>query len=463
MSETTKPKLRAIESFLKKRREEAEQNKKTYVIEVVTPMFGGGVETGEVDETMPVRATEIRGHLRYWWRLLYGADYPDIKKLFDAESRLWGNTKTPSKVDTNVIQNPPDKKGNKNYWRENAGSGYGFEKFGPELYALFPATQGETPCLQLLREGYKFKLELIFSSLLTDREKLEIENAVLTWIRFGGVGARTRRGCGALHLIATEPSSENNIDNTFLTSIDIYLFDSDEMTPLTAEMTPLTAWNKALEIYRDYRQSFRGNKRKKKLRSGNVILVPGRSKWPEPDAIRAITGCALSGHLGHSKPVVSDIFLNAFPRAVLGLPINFHFSDGPRKKAPAKHYLDPADAELFPNISAVKKDKPPLDRMASPIITKPILIKGKWYPMIAILPYEHALTMNARLTFQSSRGKKEEKTIEKQHISGQRFLKNELVPMSGHSNAIKGLIAHLTKNSFVELDIILKQQEVKNA
>ena len=52
-------------------------------------MFGGGVTAGEVDPEMPIRASALRGQLRFWWRLLYGAD-KEPAKLFVAESALWG-------------------------------------------------------------------------------------------------------------------------------------------------------------------------------------------------------------------------------------------------------------------------------------------------------------------------------------------------------------------------------------
>lgn len=38
--------------------------------ELVTPMYGGGVQAAMPDVSMPIRATAIRGQLRFWWRLL---------------------------------------------------------------------------------------------------------------------------------------------------------------------------------------------------------------------------------------------------------------------------------------------------------------------------------------------------------------------------------------------------------
>ena len=48
------------------------EEERTYTIKLITPMYGGRIVAGVVDEEMPVRVTSIRGHLRFWWRLFYG-------------------------------------------------------------------------------------------------------------------------------------------------------------------------------------------------------------------------------------------------------------------------------------------------------------------------------------------------------------------------------------------------------
>ena len=433
-----------------------------YTIEVVTPMFGGGVKAGIVDKDMPIRATEIRGHLRFWWRMLYGAGL-NPKELFDAESWLWANTKKSSAVDVFVKQNPKTAQ-----WR-NFKDKSGFNNFSSELYALFSAIQ--KPCL--LREGYCF--DLIITSSLSNQKMSEVDKTILTWLTFGGLGARTRRGCGTLKLVsANQPIVAKR--STFPSNIDVYLSEKHSASAMDA-------WKDVVDIYQNFRQGFRGEKHKKILRNGNIARVPGRSKWPEPDAIRTITECALkpksdnklSGNIDslinthdHSIPVVGTDFLKAFPRAVLGLPINFHFADGPTKNARAKRDLDPADAELLPNISATKEDEQPLTRMASPIITKPVLINHQWFSMVAILPYDHALAMNACLHYQSNQGEKKKKIIEKQYISGQHFVGGGLCPMGNHSNAIEALIAHITsqkqkENKFAKRETFVAKEETDHA
>lgn len=57
---------------------------------LITPLFGGGVEPGEYDEHTPIRGSEIRGHLRFWWRACFGGRYETVKEMKEAEDRIWG-------------------------------------------------------------------------------------------------------------------------------------------------------------------------------------------------------------------------------------------------------------------------------------------------------------------------------------------------------------------------------------
>ncbi|CEK16977.1 type III-B CRISPR module RAMP protein Cmr1 [Chthonomonas calidirosea] len=58
-------------------------------LKLITPLFGGGYEAGEVDKDCPVRAATIRGHLCFWWRAIYEAQYDSPKALFEAEEEIW--------------------------------------------------------------------------------------------------------------------------------------------------------------------------------------------------------------------------------------------------------------------------------------------------------------------------------------------------------------------------------------
>jgi len=154
-------------------------------ISVMLPLFGGGAEPGIVDAYEPVRPALVRGHLRYWWRVLYGSSFPSPGLLFEHERALWGSAETFGQVELSirVIH-----RGTEVSCSELAGKP---SKDGPGLgYFLFPFTNPNV----VGRRDVKFSLKLEFP----DTYKNSLENTLKAWLTFGGIGARTRRGCGAL-------------------------------------------------------------------------------------------------------------------------------------------------------------------------------------------------------------------------------------------------------------------------
>jgi CRISPR-associated protein Cmr1 len=75
---------------------------RSYAIELITPLFGGGVETRVNDPSFPIRATSIRGQLQFWWRATVGAQYATRQELRAAQSAIWGNTEQASRVQVRV-------------------------------------------------------------------------------------------------------------------------------------------------------------------------------------------------------------------------------------------------------------------------------------------------------------------------------------------------------------------------
>src|ERR1039457_479664 len=66
---------------------------------VATPMFGGGVSPGQIDASLPIRASSVRGHLRFWWRATCGAEFDSIDKLREEETKVWGSSEQRSAVE----------------------------------------------------------------------------------------------------------------------------------------------------------------------------------------------------------------------------------------------------------------------------------------------------------------------------------------------------------------------------
>jgi hypothetical protein len=185
-----------------------------------------------------------------------------------------------------------------------------------------------------------------------------VEECVRWWASFGGVGARTRRGLGAVRVkddagaVVAMPTAEH------LQRHGCALV----LLPCGDGRDPVMAWETAVGKLASFRQGipFARN------------AGPGRSRWPEPDAIRRITEQALNRHAPtHEAGQV-------FPRAFFGLPIIFHFKEG----GSARHH-DPQDSELVPVPNGSGSHA---TRMASPLILRPMLHAGRWYAGALRLP-----------------------------------------------------------------------------
>ena len=310
---------------------------------LITPVYGGGVKPGAIDRDLPIRPGALRGHLRFWWRLLNGAGRTS-RELFCAESELWGGLSSrgprASRVTLEVRATPVEDR--------HLGNKSGISDF-PE-YALIPGP-GDSPCL--LRAGYEFELGLRFGRTVTGPQRDQVVQALRWWASFGGVGARTRRGLGAVRLSGNDAELKP-------VSLDEVQEQGGRMVLLRPTGNDaVKAWNEAVDRLKRFRQG-RGIGRNPG--AGNR---PGRSRWPEPDAIRRLAGRHAPGH-EPQHPVEGF-----YPRAAFGLPIVFHFKDSRNG--------DPYDCELAP-------DGHDRDRMASPLILRPWFDGEQYRPLALLLP-----------------------------------------------------------------------------
>jgi len=163
-------------------------------LRLITPMFGGGYKAREVDTVQPIRPAAIRGHLRFWWRATAGARYASVAELHKAETELWGgaSTKDNPAVGKVAIRVEVKDKGQM--------VGYG-SRGGLPKYFLFPFRPQKNIPATKGRENVVFTLRLILDTSLSEAQRAEVTTALKAWIAFGGVGARTRRGCGALTVL----------------------------------------------------------------------------------------------------------------------------------------------------------------------------------------------------------------------------------------------------------------------
>jgi CRISPR-associated protein Cmr1 len=360
----------------------------TVALKTITPLFGGSGKAGEVDKLNPIRAASIKGHLRFWWRATTGASFPNLAALQEAEDTLFGkavNTEDEGhESNVDVVGNAlrvrvavtsrgtPQKCGE--FEQGNNGNYRALPTFARNYpsYALQPF-QGKSNGQSIETQPSTALLNVRFQVILDFPQiyQTQIEQAIAAWIFFGGVGARTRRGCGSIALdrsilpsvLPLDASTLQITDGDLLTKIPINYYVGTETT------NSLEAWETAVNIYKDFRQK-PGFARNLPPPNDNT---PGLSRWPEPHSIRRISGRSSRGH--EPPPRTPD---RAFPRADLGLPIIFQF------KQQDENAGDPHQSTLEGR--APQPGEPRRMRFASPVITKAHqLPNGKFVPMIAIL------------------------------------------------------------------------------
>lgn len=327
----------------------------TVSLETITPMFGGSAETRQVDPHHPIRSSSVRGHLRFWWRATAGAAFETEKELYDAESTIWGNTEQHGRVRLEVEITDAGRECEPIRHERNQ-KGRMTPRFGENpAYALFPfqgtIDRGETTTPpDKARKDIQFTLCLYCPTDL----RPQVETALHAWVMFGGIGSRTRRGCGSLAFmrVASEKVAYQKGRSEMLTTLPANYFVGQ------SQRDAVTAWSKAVAAYRDFRQGvgFARNK-------GQQPNRPGRSRYPEPDTLRELTR-----RFGHQAihPV------RGFPRADLGLPIIFHFQG----------QGEPSDQTL----QGRQEGK---QRFASPVITKAAVIDGQFTPLVMVLGSPH--------------------------------------------------------------------------
>lgn len=326
---------------------------------LVTPMYGGGVHAGRVDTAMPIRVTGIRGQLRRWWRLLalarHGSTPPTSTQLFEEERAVWGGLGSAgslarSKVGVKVSAA-----------RVAPGSLRRARDYPDARYALFPADEQT----RLLPPGLEFRLTVSVPESAAEH----VLQSLRWWAAFGGVGARTRRGLGAVLVRDDAGKPLPMPDSAEIAAAGCSL----ALTKYGDGRQPLPAWGAVIARFEKFRQG-RGVARRDRSPQGGA--TPGRSFWPEPDSIRRLTGQALRrGERSHAPAAGMP---TAFPRALFGLPIITHFKDGGSRKED-----DPQHTELVPFPVGSEE---PATRMASPLLLRPMHRDGVWYAGALVLP-----------------------------------------------------------------------------
>lgn len=347
----------------------------TLRVKVITPVLGGGVESFVPDDIDGVRVPSIRGALRWWWRAMHS--HLDLSELRQQEQQLWGGvgrnaaenaSASRVRIDVKLIHKSQAEPAGKHERRDGklrslpvwtGGTDYG--------YALFPLQQpddarrnftspGDMPTKDWRRQ-LEFELRI---QLEDDSLRQTFFDALTLWLLFGGYGARTRRGFGALDTdfatfddaltILKRMGKAHNIDRPSLAGCT--LLEGPPGKPEDAHRFLL----KTLATFRQGKDVGRNPGRERER--------PGRSRWPEADSLRKLSGKRFSLHPINDRLLKQP---NA-PRAEFGLPIIVQFKDGEDKAANATLASSEAGG-----------------RFASPVIMRPVRRGNAYVPIVLIL------------------------------------------------------------------------------
>lgn len=326
--------------------------------EFITPVFGGGVRVDgarkHADPVTPVRVPSIRGQLRFWWRAVNPRRCATVEDLAKAEAEVFGAAtgQTADVLDIAVKSQP----GLRREVRVLApGEKFRNERGMDEIaYGAFPLRDQDFAQHGVLHE-HVGPWTLTFSARVDLAD--DVAAALWGWSHFGGLGGRTRRGFGAIRQVdgAALPTIDEgwarwitHADRPAAPAWPTLKGDREGSIAVAAQdfSNGLDAQKRLLGALRWLRQGEGGRKPQSQTSTGR----PGRSYWPEPDAIRAVTRASTREH----EPRVTAV--DAFPRAAFGMPVVFHFKDRG----------DPSDTHLKPVFDGKMKG-----RLASPLLLRP--------------------------------------------------------------------------------------------
>lgn len=402
-----------------------------YTFRLITPMHGAGVTSKEAskphDRVTPIRVASIRGQLRFWWRACGRVDpIQDAAHLHRLEAAIWGSTTQPSSITIRASQPRTPPRSVEVFTMDDRNRYSPADGMREVAYGAFPLKprdgSGEHPGTLHDLSASTFSLEVRCRAEHIN----DIEDAIFAWALFGGLGGRTRRGFGAVELQppATDGEADTRplhipVPGEFLARLAPRhtlpglptLVGAKLRLSGTSHRTAQSAWKSALGAL----QAFRQRPGLGRNPVNPATKRPGRSRWPEPDAIRSILANRGSTY---AHQVLCSI--RKFPRASFGLPIIFHFSTNG----------DPVDTTLRPQDH---------ERLASPLILRP-LAHGADYRALALIlqstaPFEplalvprggQARAVQARLTATEAK---------------------QITPLRGYVDPLDAFLAHFEESA----------------
>jgi CRISPR-associated protein Cmr1 len=265
----------------------------------------------------------------------------------------------------------------------------------PDAYALWPAKATKPPNpqppAQRVRQDLEFGLVIDYPS----SRAAEVTDTVRAWVLFGGIGGRTRRGCGTLTITQVArkgnrediaewlPADPHVIRPMLQAALDARPAAPAHIPVLSGAwlyvgkpQSALNAWYEALRWLKEFRQGSgydAGDRAREPDPTGG--RRPSVSNWPEPDKVRRIMGKPSRLEWAHAPRHNAT---PVWPRAGFGLPIVGQFQQRSRtgQRWQELGQFEPNGFEIIWRDGSGEHD-----RLASPLILKPLaLANGQFVP-----------------------------------------------------------------------------------
>jgi len=157
-----------------------------FTLKLISPAFIAGSDKNHPE----MRASSVRGQLRYWLRAIIGAENTNLDHLHKEESKIFGSTSAGSMVSVRVYRDSPAK---------------------IDEYPMLPHRINEgrrgLSIQKALIHGQNWDLELVTRpGVSLPKEALD---ALVVWSLLGGIGRRSRRMFGGVQIT---PKKDDTID-----------------------------------------------------------------------------------------------------------------------------------------------------------------------------------------------------------------------------------------------------------